>query len=92
MQTQRPRGQRDGRAVDGGDRALEHDRAGLCEYRVRIAEHGTGLTAIDQPALRGVGPVGESGVDKLASAFLDAGATTVLSAMWDVDDRQPQTS
>jgi CHAT domain-containing protein len=35
----------------------------------------------------GVGPVGESGVDNLASAFLDAGATTVVSAMWDVDDR-----
>jgi CHAT domain-containing protein len=35
----------------------------------------------------GVGPVGESGVDNLANAFLDAGAITVVSSMWNVDDR-----
>jgi CHAT domain-containing protein len=35
----------------------------------------------------GVGPVGEAGVDNLANAFLDAGATTVVSSLWAVDDR-----
>lgn len=35
----------------------------------------------------GVGPVGESGIDNLANAFLDAGAATVVSSLWNVDDR-----
>ncbi len=39
----------------------------------------------------GVGPVGESGVDSLANAFLDAGATTVVSSLWNVDDRATAT-
>lgn len=35
----------------------------------------------------GVGPVGESGVANLVNAFIEAGASSVVSTLWDVEDR-----
>jgi CHAT domain-containing protein len=61
--------------------------AGLLLAReIRNLQLNTGLvtlSACDSDA----GPVNESGVDNLANAFLDAGATTAVSAMWNVDDQ-----
>jgi CHAT domain-containing protein len=34
----------------------------------------------------GVGPVGEDGVDNLSNAFIDAGADSVVSTLWDLED------
>ncbi len=34
----------------------------------------------------GVGPVGEAGVDNLVNAFIAAGADTVVSTLWSLDD------
>lgn len=34
----------------------------------------------------GVGPVGESGVENLVNAFIEAGADTVVSALWELAD------
>ena len=34
----------------------------------------------------GVGPVGEAGVDNLVNAFIAAGADTVVSTLWELDD------
>jgi CHAT domain-containing protein len=34
----------------------------------------------------GVGPVGESGVENLSNAFIEAGANSVLSTLWDLED------
>ena len=34
----------------------------------------------------GVGPVGESGVTNLVNAFIEAGADSVVSTLWEVDD------
>lgn len=35
----------------------------------------------------GVGPVGEEGVDNLVNAFIQAGAQSVVSTLWETDDR-----
>ena len=35
----------------------------------------------------GVGPVGEEGVDNVVEAFLQAGARTVVSTLWELEDR-----
>jgi CHAT domain-containing protein len=35
----------------------------------------------------GVGPVGEVGVANLGNAFIEAGADTVVSTLWEVDDQ-----
>ncbi len=34
----------------------------------------------------GVGPVGQAGVANLVNAFIEAGADTVVSTLWAVDD------
>ena len=34
----------------------------------------------------GVGPVGEAGVDNLVNAFIDAGAKSVVSTLWETED------
>lgn len=34
----------------------------------------------------GVGPVGEAGVDNLVNAFIEAGADSVVSTLWELDD------
>jgi CHAT domain-containing protein len=34
----------------------------------------------------GVGPVGEAGVNNLVTAFIDAGARSVVSTLWDLED------
>ena len=34
----------------------------------------------------GLGPVGEAGVANLANAFVEAGAQTIVSALWDLED------
>ena len=34
----------------------------------------------------GLGPIGEAGVANLANAFVEAGAQTVVSALWDLED------
>jgi CHAT domain-containing protein len=38
----------------------------------------------------GVGPVGESGVANLVNAFIEAGASSVVSTLWDVEDRSTE--
>ncbi len=35
----------------------------------------------------GVGPVDQTGVDAIVNAFIEAGAQTVVSTLWEVDDR-----
>jgi len=35
----------------------------------------------------GVGPVGEEGVADIENAFIEAGAQTVVSALWEVNDQ-----
>jgi CHAT domain-containing protein len=35
----------------------------------------------------GVGPVGEDGVNDIVNAFVDAGAQSVVSTLWDVEDQ-----
>ncbi len=35
----------------------------------------------------GVGPTGQAGVANLANAFIEAGARTVVSTLWELDDR-----
>ena len=39
----------------------------------------------------GVGPVDVSGVSNLGNAFLEAGSQTVVSALWQIDDRATKT-
>ena len=34
----------------------------------------------------GVGPVGEAGIANIVNAFIEAGATTVMSTLWEVED------
>jgi CHAT domain-containing protein len=34
----------------------------------------------------GVGPVGEAGVDNIVNAFIEAGADSVVSTLWELDD------
>ena len=34
----------------------------------------------------GVGPVGEAGVDNLVNAFIEAGADSVVSTLWELED------
>jgi CHAT domain-containing protein len=38
----------------------------------------------------GVGPVGEAGVANLVNAFIEAGATSVVSTLWEVEDRSTE--
>ena len=38
----------------------------------------------------GVGPVGETGVANLVNAFIEAGATSVVSTLWEVEDRSTE--
>ena len=38
----------------------------------------------------GVGPVGEAGVANLVNAFIEAGASSVVSTLWDVEDRSTE--
>jgi CHAT domain-containing protein len=35
----------------------------------------------------GVGPVGEEGIDNVVEAFIQAGARTVVSTLWELEDR-----
>lgn len=35
----------------------------------------------------GVGPVGEAGVANLVNAFIEAGAVTVVSTLWELEDQ-----
>jgi CHAT domain-containing protein len=38
----------------------------------------------------GVGPVQESGVDNLVNAFIEAGADTVVSTLWELEDHSTE--
>jgi CHAT domain-containing protein len=60
---------------------------GLLQLREIRTLHLTASLVTLSACDSGVGPVGEAGVDNLANAFLDAGATTVVSSLWEVDDR-----
>ena len=35
----------------------------------------------------GIGPVGEEGVENIVNAFIDAGAQSVVSTLWEVEDQ-----
>jgi CHAT domain-containing protein len=39
----------------------------------------------------GVGPVGVSGIESLDAAFIEAGASSVVSTLWDLQDRSGDT-
>jgi CHAT domain-containing protein len=38
----------------------------------------------------GVGPVGEDGVDNIVNAFIEAGADTVVSTLWELEDHSTE--
>lgn len=38
----------------------------------------------------GVGPVGEAGVDNLVNAFIEAGADSVVSTLWELEDHSTE--
>ncbi len=38
----------------------------------------------------GVGPVGEDGVDNIVNAFIEAGAETVVSTLWELEDHSAE--
>jgi CHAT domain-containing protein len=38
----------------------------------------------------GVGPVGEDGVNNLVNAFIEAGADSVVSTLWELEDRSTE--
>jgi CHAT domain-containing protein len=38
----------------------------------------------------GVGPVGEDGVDNIVNAFIEAGAVTVVSTLWELEDHSTE--
>jgi len=38
----------------------------------------------------GVGPVGEDGVDNIVNAFIEAGAETVVSTLWELEDHSTE--
>jgi CHAT domain-containing protein len=69
--------------------APENDNVddGLLQLREIRNLHLTASLVTLSACNSGVGPVGEAGVDNLANAFLDAGAATVVSSLWEVDDR-----
>ena len=54
--------------------------------RLQLNARLVALSACDT----GIGPVGEAGVANLANAFIEAGADTVVSTLWELED-QPTT-
>ena len=38
----------------------------------------------------GVGPVGEDGVDNIVNALIEAGAETVVSILWELEDHSTE--
>ncbi len=38
----------------------------------------------------GVGPVGEEGVDNIVNAFIEAGADSVVSTLWELEDHSTE--
>jgi CHAT domain-containing protein len=61
------------------DGALNIQAIGRLRFRARLVT----LSACDT----GVGPIGEADVDNLANAFIEAGAESVVAALWDLEDQ-----
>ena len=63
---------------------------GLLQVReirnLRLSAKLVTLSACDT----GVGPVGEAGVANVVNAFIEAGALSVVSTLWEVEDRSTE--
>ena len=60
---------------------------GLLQVREIRAMHLTSKLVTLSACDTGVGPVGETGVSNLVNAFIEAGADSVVSTLWELSDR-----
>ena len=63
---------------------------GLLQVREIRAMHLNSKLVTLSACSTGVGPVGEVGVANLVNAFIEAGADSVVSTLWDVEDESTE--
>jgi CHAT domain-containing protein len=61
--------------------------AGLLQAREIVKLHLNANLVTLSACNTGIGPVGQAGVDNLVEAFIQAGAQSVVSTLWELEDR-----